>query len=195
MVGTKVESMQLYTLGIHMEASEIVISKTKEWLEKAVIGLNLCPFAKAAYVKNQIRFKVSRAINREDLLKDLINEMKHLNETVASTTDTTLLIHPEVLEDFMEYNEFLEVAECSLMELGLEGVLQIASFHPNYQFAGTQPNEISNFTNRSPYPILHLLREESVSRAIDSYPNAEGIPDKNIETMNKLGLAGWKTLF
>jgi hypothetical protein len=174
---------------------ETVILRTKEWLEKAVIGLNLCPFAKAAYVKNQIRFKVSEALNEEDLLKDLLAEMKFLNESRASVTDTTVLIHPEVLKDFSDYNRFLEVADNALVELNLEGILQVASFHPEYQFEGTKKDDISNYTNRSPYPILHLLREESVSKAIDSHPNAESIPDKNIETMNKLGITGWKKLF
>lgn len=174
--------------------SDVVINKTKEWLEKAVIGLNLCPFARSAYIKNQIRFVVSQATNVDDLLKDLIAEMKHLVATEASITDTTILIHPEVLKDFLDYNQFLEVADAALIEMDLEGTLQVASFHPQYQFGGTAPEDISNYTNRSPYPILHLLREESVSNAIDSYPNAEAIPDKNIETMNKLGHSGWKKL-
>lgn len=174
--------------------SEAIIQNTKEWLEKAVIGLNLCPFAKAAYIKNQIRFVVSEATNEDALLRDLIHEMKHLKETPASTTDTTVLIHSKVLKDFLDYNEFLNVADNALIEMELEGVLQVASFHPKYQFDGTDEDDISNYTNRSPYPILHLLREESVSRAIDSYPNAEGIPEKNIETMTKLGIAGWKKL-
>lgn len=174
--------------------SDMVINKTKEWLEKAVIGLNLCPFARAAYIKNQIRFVVSTATDTDGLLIDLIAEMKHLARTEASVTDTTVLIHPEVLKDFLDYNEFLEVADATVIELGLEGTLQVASFHPQYQFAGTLADDISNYTNRSPYPILHLLREESISNAVDTYPNAEGIPDKNIETMNKLGIAGWKKL-
>lgn len=177
------------------DSPEVIIEKTKDWLEKAVIGLNLCPFARAAYIKNQIRFVVSLANNEADLLKDLIAEMKYLVNVKASVTDTTLLIHPEVLKDFSDYNQFLDVAESALVELKLEGVLQIASFHPQYQFENTTVDDISNFTNRSPYPILHLLREKSISDAIDSYPNAEGIPDKNIETMNKLGLDGWKKLF
>lgn len=174
--------------------SDAVINRTKEWLEKAVIGLNLCPFARAAYIKNQIRFVVSKAQTPDDLLKDLTFEMKHLSSTDASVTDTTVLIHPEVLNDFFDYNEFLNLAESALIKNGFEGVFQIASFHPEYQFAGTEPNDITNYTNRSPYPILHILREESVSLAVDSYPNAEGIPDKNIETMNKLGIEGWKKL-
>lgn len=176
-------------------SNEIVIAKTKEWLEKAIIALNLCPFAKAAYIKNQIRFVVSEASNVDDLLRDLIVEMKHLNQIQASVTDTTILIHPEILQDFLDYNQFLDVANSALVELELEGILQIASFHPQYQFEGTDAKDISNFTNRSPYPILHILREESVSRAIDTYPDIDSIPDKNIQTMSKLGLSGWKKLF
>ncbi|MES2769309.1 MAG: DUF1415 domain-containing protein [Bdellovibrionota bacterium] len=176
------------------ETPEIVISKTKEWLEKAVIGLNLCPFARNVYVKNQIRFVVSAASNEDDLLRELIIEMKHLNQTDVSITDTTLLIHPEVLQNFLDYNQFLDVVESALVALDLEGTLQVASFHPQYQFAGTSADDISNFTNRSPYPILHLLREESISKAVDSYPDAESVPDKNIDTMNKLGMLGWKKL-
>lgn len=174
--------------------TDLIINKTQEWLEKAVIGLNLCPFAKSAYIKNQIRFVVSSAKTEEELLNDLIVEMKHLVTTQASETDTTILIHPEVLGGFSDYNQFLGIADSALTELNLDGVLQIASFHPDYQFSGTPPNDISNYTNRSPYPILHLLRESSVSKAIDSYPNAESIPNKNIETMNKLGIEGWNKL-
>jgi hypothetical protein len=180
--------------GTVIATPENVIAKTKEWLEKAVIGLNLCPFARAAYVNNQIRFKVSDATVEADLLKELITEMKYLEKTDASVTDTTLLIHPKVLQNFLDYNQFLEIANNALVELELEGILQIASFHPQYQFAGTNKEDISNFTNRSPYPILHLLRENSVSNAIDSHPDAEKIPDKNIETMKALGIAGWNKL-
>lgn len=176
------------------DSTDTIIAKTKEWLEKAIIGLNLCPFARSVYVKNQVRFVVSESQNEDALLRDLIQEMKHLKETDPKTTDTTLLIHPHVLQDFLDYNQYLDVVESAIIEMKLEGVLQVASFHPQYQFADTSPDDISNYTNRSPYPILHILREESVSNAIDSYPDAEGIPDKNIETMNKLGITGWKKL-
>jgi uncharacterized protein len=177
-----------------IEPTETVIAKTKEWLEKAVIGLNLCPFAKAVYIKNQIRFTVSEATTDEDLLSDLVTEIKYLSETDAKKTDTALLILPNVLEDFLDYNEFLEIADRALVEMGFEGIFQIASFHPKYQFAGTEQDDISNFTNRSPYPILQLLREDSISKAVDSYTDIKSVPDKNIETMNKLGINGWKKL-
>jgi hypothetical protein len=176
------------------EQSEKIIAQTTEWLEKAVIGLNLCPFAKAVHLKKQIRSVVSEAQTSEELRTDLISELKYLAASEPSEIDTTLLIHPDVLSDFYDYNHFLKTADQILHRLDLEGVIQIASFHPQYQFAETDENDITNFTNRSPYPILHLLREESVSRAIDSVADAESIPEKNIETLTKLGLEGWKKL-
>jgi len=164
------------------------------WLEKAVIGINLCPFAKAVHVKKQIRFSVTSAATEEQLLRDLIGELKFLVKTAANEVDTTLLIHPEVMTDFLDYNDFLQTAEAALLELKLDGVIQIASFHPRYQFAGTDVDDISNYTNRSPYPTLHLLREDSVTRAVDSFPDVDSIPEKNIAAMKALGLIGWKKL-
>lgn len=172
-----------------------VLIETQNWLEKAVIGLNLCPFAKSVYIKNQIRFKISGAQTEEELLEDLQVEMQLLSEADPEKLDTSLLIHPQVLTDFLRYNDFLELAERALLELQLDGILQIASFHPDYQFAGTEPEDITNFTNRSPYPMLHLLREDSVEKAVATYPNPEEIPEKNMQTLQKLGLAGWKKLF
>jgi hypothetical protein len=171
-----------------------VIQETQLWLEKAVIGLNLCPFAKSVYLKNQIRYRVSEAETKEVLLQDLISELEFIAKTPTAEVDTTLLIHPKVLDDFFDYNAFLQVADKALRQLGLESVIQIASFHPQYQFADTEADDIENYTNRSPYPILHLLREESVSKAVDSVTDAEAIPEKNIETMKKLGHIGWKKL-
>ena len=173
---------------------QTVVDEMQTWLEKAVIGLNLCPFAKAVHVKKQIRYQVSSAVTEEQLLRDLLSELQFLVKTQASEVDTTLLIHPQVLNDFLDYNEFLETAEAALVELQLEGVIQVASFHPRYQFAGTAADDITNYTNRSPYPALHLLREESITRAVDSFPDVESIPEKNIETMRALGLKGWKKL-
>jgi hypothetical protein len=171
------------------------IARTREWLEKAVIGLNLCPFAKAVHVKGQIRYVVSDANTPEALLETLMNEMQHLADTPAEKVDTTLIIHPLVLNDFEDYNEFLDVADAALEDMGLGGELQVASFHPDYQFADTDRNDIGNYTNRSPYPTLHLLREDSVERAVDAFPEAEEIFEKNIETMEKLGHEGWDKLF
>ena len=171
------------------------IKDTQDWLIKAVIGLNLCPFAKSVHVKEQIRYFVSSATTVEQLLQDLAKELEHLAETSAEKTDTTLLIHPYVLQDFLEYNEFLDLADSLLEDLQLDGELQIASFHPDYQFADTEADDITNFTNRSPYPTLHLIREDSIDRAVEAFPEAEAIFETNMDTMRKLGLNGWKKLF
>jgi hypothetical protein len=171
------------------------VAATEEWLEKAVIGLNLCPFAKAVHVKKQIRYVVSDATTPEALLEMLMDELQTLSDTPADEVDTTLIIHPQVLTDFEDYNEFLDVADAALEDMGLAGELQVASFHPDYQFADTARNDIGNYTNRSPYPTLHLLREDSVERAVEAFPEAEAIFEKNIETMENLGHEGWDKLF
>ncbi|MBB3221806.1 DUF1415 domain-containing protein [Pseudoduganella umbonata] len=171
------------------------IAATADWLEKAVIGLNLCPFAKAVHVKRQIRYVVSDATTPEALLETLMDELQRLSDTPAEEVDTTLIIHPQVLNDFEDYNEFLDVADAALEDMGLVGELQVASFHPDYQFADTDRNDIGNYTNRSPYPTLHLLREDSVERAVEAFPEAEAIFEKNIETMENLGHEGWDKLF
>jgi len=173
---------------------DAVIAATEQWLEKAVIGLNLCPFAKAVHIKKQIRYVVSDASTPEALLEQLMDELQHLSDTDPEQVDTTMLIHPWVLEDFEDYNEFLDVADAALEDMQLDGELQIASFHPQYQFADTDQNDITNYTNRSPYPILHLLREESVDRAVEAFPEAGQIFEKNIETMEALGHDGWDKL-
>jgi hypothetical protein len=173
---------------------EAVIAATQNWLEKAVIGLNLCPFAKAVHIKNQIRYVVSDATTPEALLEVLMAELELLAETNPDKVDTTLIIHPQVLGDFEDYNEFLDVADAALEDMQLDGILQVASFHPDYQFADTDQNDIENYTNRAPYPTLHLLREESVDRAVEAFPEAEDIFEKNIETMRKLGHDGWDAL-
>ena len=166
-----------------------VIAATTEWLEKIVIGLNLCPFAKAVHVKNQIRYVVSTAIHCDALLADLKRELCLLVVADPEQIESTLLIHPDVLTDFVEYNDFLSVCDSAIEELELDGIVQIASFHPQYQFADTRIDDVSNYTNRSPFPTLHLLREESVTRALESFPDAAGIYEKNIATLRKLGKA------
>jgi uncharacterized protein len=173
---------------------EQILAQTRHWLEKAVIGLNLCPFAKAVYVKNQVRFVVSKARHADDLLEELDRELDLLVATPASEIDTTLLIHPTLFEDFLDFNDFLEVAEGVIDEHELEGVIQLASFHPKFQFEGTTAYDISNYTNRAPFAILHLLREESVDRAVEAFPEADAIFEANITTLEKLGHAGWKSL-
>ena len=173
---------------------EEILAKTKHWLEAAVIGLNLCPFAKVVYVKNQVRLVVSKARHADDLLEELDRELDLLVATPASEIDTTLLIHPTLFDDFLDFNDFLEIAEGVVEEHGLEGVIQLASFHPKFQFDGTEVDDISNYTNRAPFAILHLLREDSVDRAVEAFPQADAIFDTNIATLEKLGLAGWKSL-
>jgi len=174
---------------------EAVIPATRVWLERAVIGLNLCPFAKAVHLKDQIRYALSPARTGEELLADLGRELQMLANADPQVCDTTLLMHPYVLTDFLDYNDFLDIADGAIDELGLEGVLQVASFHPDYQFAGTEPDDVANYTNRSPYPTLHLLREDSVDRAVAAFPAADRIYATNIETLQRLGRAGWMALW
>ena len=173
---------------------QTVVADTVAWLERAVIGLNLCPFAKSVHVKRQVHYAVSHATTPEALLVDLIHELKQLQALDAKERDTTLLIAPECLQDFLDYNDFLDLADQALVDLDLDGVLQIASLHPQYQFAGTKLDDITNFTNRSPYPSLHLLREESIDRAVAAFPNPQTIFETNMQTMENLGLAGWQAL-
>ncbi|MBB1087076.1 DUF1415 domain-containing protein [Lysobacter sp. SG-8] len=170
------------------------IETTRRWLERAVIGLNLCPFAKAVHVKQQVRFVLSEATTPDALLETLDAELRRLHGTDPDELDTTLLVHPGVLGDFLDFNDFLDVAEARLTALGLDGVIQIASFHPDYQFAGTEPDDIGNFTNRAPYPTLHLLREASIDRAVAAYPDPDVIVERNIATLERLGLDGWHRL-
>lgn len=177
----------------HPEAAA-VIAATRDWLEKAVIGLGLCPFAKAVHARGQIRYVASAAQSPQALVEDLMAELRALDAADPAAVDTTLLIHPGVLADFEDYNDFLDIADALLDELELNGVIQIASFHPQYRFEGTTRDAIENYTNRSPYPMLHLLREDSVEKAVTTYPDVADIPEKNIATMNKLGLDGWLAL-
>ena len=177
-----------------MMNEKTVVTDTVAWLERAVIGLNLCPFAKSVHVKGQVHYAVSHAVTPEALLLDLINELKDLVALDAKGRDTTLLIAPWCLQDFMDFNDFLDLADQALADLALDGVLQIASLHPRYQFADTQPDDVTNFTNRSPYPTLHLLREDSIDRAVDAFPNPESIFETNMKTMQTLGISGWQAL-
>ena len=174
---------------------EEMIAQTVTWLEKSVIGLNLCPFAKAVHMKKQIRYTVSDAETPEALIEDLRRELEVLAEANPEKIETSLLIHPKVLNDFLDFNDFLDIADGLLEELELDGILQIANFHPDYQFADTEVGDIENYTNRSPYPTLHLLREESIDKAVEAFPDAEMIFERNIEVMQKLGHEGWHAMF
>lgn len=171
-----------------------VLDETRAWVELAVIGLNLCPFAKAPEAKGQVRYALSEARDPEALLEDLVAELKLLDATPAERIETTLLVHPQVLADFADYNDFLDIAEAAVAELGLEGVIQVASFHPQYRFAGSEEDDVTNATNRSPFPTLHLLREESVERAVAAFPEGQAIYEANIETLRRLGPSGWDDL-
>ena len=174
--------------------SERAVEEPRAWVDQVVIGLNLCPFAKAPQNKGQVRYAQSEARDSEALLADLVEELNLLVATAAERIETTLLIHPHVLGDFADYNDFLDLAEAAVAELGLEGEIQVASFHPHYRFAGSAADDLANATNRSPWPTLHLLREESVERAVAAFPAAEEIYEANIATLRRLGPAGWEEL-
>ena len=171
-----------------------VLARTRAWLENAVIGLNLCPFAKAVYTRDRVRLVVSQARHADDWLEELDRELDLLVAIPAEQVDTTLLIHPTLFPDFLDFNDFLEIAEGVLDEHGLEGVVQLASFHPQFQFDGTTPEDMGNYTNRAPYAVLHLLREDSVEKAVDSLPDPDAVYQENIRTLDRLGLEGWKKL-
>jgi uncharacterized protein len=169
-----------------MKKDETILDSTKKWLLCVVIGNNFCPFARKVHIENRIRYVVSKAETREELSSELLSELEFLVKTEATEVDTSLIILPTLLSDFFDYNDFLETANTLLVKNGFEGFVQIASFHPQYQFAGTDADDISNFTNRSPYPMLHLLREASVAHAIDSYPEVDEIPERNIKFLTEL---------
>ncbi len=170
------------------------IAATRRWIERAVIGLNLCPFAKAVVAKGQVRFVLSEATTTDALLEELAYELVRLHQVDPEQTDTTLLVHPQVLDDFLDYNDFLDQADAAVDALGLEGEIQVASFHPDYQFAGTRFDDPGNCSNRSPYPTLHLLREASVERAVAAYPDPDVIVERNLDTLEQLGSDGFRRL-
>ena len=167
------------------------IAATRLWLERIVIGLNLCPFAKAVYVKDLVRIVLSDATTTEALVEQLAEELVLLRDTPAEQIDTTLIVHPQVLTDFLDYNDFLDNADAAIEALDLQGILQVASFHPDYQFDGVAADDASNYTNRAPFPTLHLLREDSVARAVDVYPDPDVIVERNIQTLDRIGVDGW----
>jgi hypothetical protein len=175
--------------------SGVILSHTQHWLERAVIGLNLCPFAKSVFIKKQVRYALTAANNADELLAELECELNLLANTDPAKLDTTLLIHPQAMTDFLDYHFFLAEVDALNRNLGYEGVFQIASLHPHYEFAGSDPDDIANFTNRSPYPTLHLLRESSIDKAVAAFPDAANIFERNIETMENMGHEGWKKLW
>jgi uncharacterized protein len=177
-----------------MSEANTVEADTRRWLERAVIGLNLCPFAKAVHVKGQIHFAVSAARGAPEALADLRRELEALLACDAAERDTTLMMTPDGLHDFFEFNDAIARGERMIRKLGYEGVVQLASFHPHFQFAGTEADDVSNNTNRAPYPTFHLLREESIDRAVEAFPQAEAIFEANIDKVQKLGAPGWAAL-
>ncbi len=174
------------------DSHDDILAATRHWLARAVIGLNLCPFAKSVYVKEQVRYVISEATTLEDALADLETELRALEAADPQQVDTTLVIYPRAFADFVDYNDALFFAERLVRQLRLDGVLQIASFHPEYRFEGSEADDIENYTNRAPYPILHLLREDSIARAVDAFPDASAIYEKNQETLRRLGHDGWR---
>ena len=178
-----------------IDTAKQVLAATMKWIEKAVIGLGLCPFAAVPYRNHRVRYCVSEQRSSAGLRAELARELQALQHADPMQCETTLLIHPQVLSDFRDQNDFLDECDATLTELGLDGELQIASFHPSYQFAGTHPTDIENHTNRSPYPILHLLREASIAHAVASFPQIDAIGTRNIETLRRLGHEGWLQLW
>lgn len=176
------------------DPASTAIARTRQWVDKVVIGLNLCPFTKSVQVKGQVRYVVSQAHHEKALLQELVRELILLADADPQEIDTTLLIVPDLLADFLDFNDFLAECDNVLEAMNLVGILQIADFHPRYQFADTEPDDMGNFTNRAPYPTLHLLREDSIDRAVQAYPQAEAIFERNIEVLEKLGLPGWQAL-
>lgn len=172
--------------------NEKVVRSVQQWIESLIVGMNLCPFAKRELVKDRVRFATTTSTTEEQLLMALKAELELINTDPC--IETTLLIHPDLLQDFDDYNQFLGYADSLLVEMGFEGIYQIASFHPDYQFGGTEPDDAENYTNRSPYPLLHLLREASLERAIADYPDVDQIPARNIALMNDTGQPKLKAL-
>jgi len=176
------------------EFADRVIAATRNWVEKAVIGLRLCPFAASPYLRGLVRYRVSEQQSPEGLAEELAQELLYLAAADPLLCETSLLIHPYVLGDFLEYNQFLDQADAAVAALGLRGELQIASFHPAYQFAGSGPDDVENYSNRSPYPMLHLLREPSVERAAAAFPEVNEIGNRNMATLRELGAVGFRKL-
>lgn len=174
--------------------SATVTDHTRQWLEKAVIGLNLCPFAKAPHVKNLVRISVSQARHLDGFLEDLDRELQLLGDTPVDELETTLLVHPTLFPDFDTFNQMLDIADAAVVDNGLEGIVQIAPFHPDFQFEGTDSDDIGNYTNRSPYPTLHLIREDSIAKAAQAFPDASAIFERNIALLEKMGHEGWDKL-
>lgn len=173
---------------------QTVINDTRLWLEKAVIGLNLCPFAKAPYIKNRVRIAVSHAAHLDGFLQDLDNELQRLHRTPIDECETALLVHPTLFPDFLTFNDMLNIADRAIIDNDLEGIIQIAPFHPHFYFSDSTPDDIGNYTNRSPYPTLHLIREDSIARAVAANPDTDAIFRRNIALLESMGETGLREL-
>lgn len=173
---------------------DTVVQDTIRWLERAVIGLNFCPFAKGVHSKGQIHYVVSQATDGRELIQELERELEALAEISPEKRDTTLLMAPACFEEFLDFNDFLEVVDALIDALDLGGILQVASFHPRFQFEGTEVDDVTNCTNRAPYPTLHLLREDSIDQAVQAFPEAETIYERNMQVLRELGTEGWQAL-
>lgn len=169
--------------------------EVQQWLEDVVIGLNLCPFAAKPNRNKQIKIFVSEASTEETLLEDVLQELMNLDSKTAEELETTLVAIPNMLQDFMDYNFFLDWVDALIKQQEWEGTFQIATFHPNYCFGGAEPEDDENLTNRSPYPVLHLIREESMAKVLKHYPNPEAIPDTNIARVEALTSEERRKLF
>ena len=178
-----------------MATKQHILQSVDAWLNEVVIGLNLCPFAKKPYVSKQIRTFIDESSSENELLETLYYEFKHLEQTDSQQLETTLVVIPNLLSDFYDYNQFLDEVDALIKNNDWLGIFQVASFHPQYQFAGTQPNDAENLTNKAPYPIIHLLREQSMEKALERYPNPERIPEDNIHSVTQLSNKQVQQLF
>jgi len=165
-----------------------IIFETKQWIEKIIIAHNFCPFAKKPFIQDTIRYKVCNATSSEIVVDDLVDELLYLHEASPTEVETSLLIVPYTLTEFEDYNQFLDVVDSALEELDLIDIIQVASFHPEYCFADLDPDDVRNYTNRSIYPMFHLIRENSVEHARATHPDVEAIPDKNMDLLLEIGL-------
>jgi hypothetical protein len=175
-------------------APAYALAATRAWVERAVIGLGLCPYARAAQASGRVRYVCSTAADAAELLADFAAEVGHLRAASPGSVETSLLVHPWALAEFDAYNDFLDVADAALSALGARGVLQVASFHPRYRFAGSDADDVANATNRSPYPMLQLLREATVSAAVDAGADGEAIAAANVARLRRLGERRWRAL-
>ncbi|AJR05398.1 DUF1415 domain-containing protein [Photobacterium gaetbulicola] len=172
-----------------------VHQQVQQWLEQVVIGLNLCPFAAKPNRNQQIQIFISEAQSEDILLEEIYQQLKQLDRTPVDELETTLVVTPGLFDDFADYNQYLDLIDALVFQMGYQGIYQVASFHPDYCFHGTEPEDAENLTNRSPYPIFHLIREESMEKVLKHYPDPEGIPERNIERVEGLSPEEIEKLF